>query len=122
MRSQRFEDLLVWQRARVLVREIYVVTRAVHVKRDFQFCAQLQSAAVSIMSNIAEGYERRSRSEFHRFVLISKGSCGEVRSLIYAALDLGYLDVDGFDRLCGLAEETSRMLEGLRKELDAQRR
>ena len=89
---ERFEDLIAWQRARVLTTAIHSVSRKGEFTGDFGLSGQLQRAAVSIMSNIAEGYERGSAKEFHRFLSIAKASCAELRSRLYVALDIGYLD------------------------------
>jgi four helix bundle protein len=91
------------------------------VCEGLRLAAQIQSAAVSIMSNIAEGFDRKSRSEFHQFLVIAKGSCAEVRSQLYVAFDVGYIDQDTFQELYEMAEETSRVLEGLRAQVEAQR-
>ena len=76
--SGSFEDLIAWQKARVLSREIYKVSRDVNFSKDFPLVDQIRRAAVSILSNIAEGFERGSRSEFHQFLVIAKGSCGKI--------------------------------------------
>ena len=89
--AKRFEDLWIWQQARALVRDVYSDFRSA---RDYGFKDQVQRAGVSVMNNIAEGFERRTNSEFARFLDIAKGSCGEVRSLYYAGEDLGYVDGD----------------------------
>ena len=87
-----FEDLWIWQRARVIVKRVYDdFGRGSLGFRDFGFRDQIQRAAVSVMNNIAEGFERESDGEFARFLEIAKGSCGEVRSMYYAAEDLSYL-------------------------------
>ena len=91
MKIQKFEDMKVWQDAREFVSNIYKSTSNQKFKKDFDLRDQIQRAAVSIMSNIAEGYERDSNKELIRFLLYSKGSAGEVRSLLYVATDLGYL-------------------------------
>lgn len=93
---QRFEDLLAWQKARELTREVY---KAFKDCRDFGFRDQIQRAAVSVMSNIAEGFERGTR-----------GSAGEVRAQLYIALDVGYLNVETFKYLNSLALECSRLV------------
>jgi four helix bundle protein len=90
--AKRFEELWVWQQARELVKEVYSDFGASSpASRDYGFKDQIQRAAVSIMNNIAEGFERHTNAEFARFLDIAKGSCGEVRSLYYTAEDLNYL-------------------------------
>ncbi len=87
-KAECFEDLRIWQEARQLVKRIYVDLENV---RDYGFRDQLQRAGVSIMNNIAEGFERNSDAEFARFLNIAKGSAGEVRSMFYSAEDLHYV-------------------------------
>jgi four helix bundle protein len=110
----RFEDLVAWQKARELTLAIYKATRAGGFARDFGLCGQIQRAAVSVMSNIAEGFERNRPNEFHQFLSTAKASCGEVRSQLYVALDVGYLDVAQFETLIAQAVEVSRIVSGLR--------
>jgi four helix bundle protein len=107
---QQFEDLQVWQDARVLVREIYKVTRQRLFRRDFDLRGQITRAATSTMSNIAEGFERGSRKEFIQFLNVAKGSNGEVRSQLYIALDQEYLDQTTFDTLRKSTLSLSRRL------------
>ena len=96
-RIEKFEDIIAWQRARSLNGDVY---NAFKLCRDFSFKDQIQRAAVSIMNNIAEGwYERKGDKEFGRFLFISKGSCGEVRSMLYLALDLGYIRKEDFNSM-----------------------
>ena len=83
-----FEELLAWQKARRITKEIYLVTSVGKFAGDYGLKDQIRRAAVSIMSNIAEGYERGGRSEFHQFLIVAKGSCGEVRSQLYVAYDV----------------------------------
>ncbi len=90
-KARRFEDLWIWQEARSLVKEVYEDLNQGPGSRDFGFRDQIQRAGISIMNNIAEGFERSSDIEFARFLDIAKGSCGEVRSMIYTAEDLGYV-------------------------------
>lgn len=116
-----FEDLVAWQKARVLTREVYLVTRLPEFSRDFGLCSQMQRAAVSVMANIAEGFERRRRTEFHRFVEIAKGSCAELVSHLYVALDVGYLPKPEFARLTEMADEVQRILGGLKLSLSTSR-
>jgi four helix bundle protein len=114
----RFEDLIVWQKARVLTKSIYALTRTSPMRRDFGLCDQIRRASVSIMSNIAEGFERVSPAEFHRFLLIAKGSCGEVRNQLYVALDAEYLSQSEFNGLLAQANEVARLINGLRASID----
>ena len=113
-RIERFEDLIAWQRARGLTREIYEVTRQGSFARDFGLSGQIQRSAVSIMSNIAEGFERNRPREFHQFLSTAKASCAKSCSQIYVALDAGYVDATQFDQLLSCAEEVARILGGLR--------
>lgn len=87
-----FEDLVTWQKGIELVKEIYLITEKKGLKTDYGLKDQLRRAAVSILTNIAEGFERRSSKEYLNFLNIAKGSSGEVRSLIYVALEVGYID------------------------------
>lgn len=82
-----FEDLEAWQRARQLVNSLYAVTRVGSLSHDFRLCSQVQAAAVSIMSNIAEGFERSHLQEKIQFYNVARGSAGEVRSLLYVIAD-----------------------------------
>src|SRR5688572_12642835 len=100
---KHFEDIEAWQEARKLVKEVYLLTRTAPCARDRAFCDQLQRAAISAMSNIAEGFEREGNREFRRFLSIAKGSVGEERSLAYVALDLEYLDLSTYERLTQMA-------------------
>ena len=120
-RVERFEDLIAWQKARALTAGIYRVTNQGRFARDFGLRDQICRAAVSVMSNIAEGFERNRAAEFHQFLSIAKASCGEVRSQLYVALDAGYLNQDLFDAMRLQAEEVSRITGGLRASI-AQRR
>src|ERR1041385_6990093 len=88
---ERFEDIIAWQKARVLTKEVYAMAGSGDFKRDFGLRDQIQRAAVSTMSNIAKGFERGGDKEFIQFLSHSKGSCGEVRSDLYVALDQGYI-------------------------------
>ena len=114
MKIERFEDLEAWQAARVLVSQVYDMTRqAQDTERDYRFRDQITAAAVSVMSNIAEGFSRRTDREFAQFLFISKGSCAEVQSLLYVALDQGYTNKADFQRIYGQAESVARLTSGL---------
>ena len=116
-----FEDLIAWQKARELTREIYTVTKNGEFKKDFGLRDQIQRACVSIMSNIAEGFDRASRAEFHQFLVIAKGSCAEVKSQLYVAFDVGYLSNTRFNKLKELADEVLQIIGGLRAAVQKQR-
>jgi four helix bundle protein len=118
---ERFEDFIAWQRARNLTSRIYEVTGLGRFISDFGLKDQARRASVSIMSNIAEGFERGTPAEFHRFVSIAKGSCAELRSQLYVALDAGYLSQEIFESLMGDAREVGRVLGGLRLSLEQRR-
>jgi four helix bundle protein len=119
-RIERFEDLIAWQKARALTGRIYEITNAGQLKRDLGLKDQIQRASVSIMANIAEGFERGRASEFHQFLSVAKASCAELRSHLYVALDAAYLHNDEFGQLKIQAEEVGRVVGGLRA--SAQRR
>ena len=121
MSIERFEDLIAWQKARELTKEIYKVTIDGIFSKDYGLSNQIQRASVSAMSNIAEGFESNSNNEFHQFLVIAKGSCAEVRSQLYVALDADYLRETTFQDLKTQAEETSRVIGGLRVSIDNQR-
>jgi four helix bundle protein len=99
VKVERFEDLYAWQKARLLTLLIYRVTGDGKFARDTGLGRQIQRAAVSIMLNIAEGFERGNRAEFYHFLNIAKSSCAELRSQLYVALDVGHLGKEKFDEL-----------------------
>lgn len=94
-----FEDLIVWQKAIEFVKQVYVITGQGDLRRDFGLRDQMRRAAVSIPTNIAEGFERASRKEYLLFLNIAKGSAGETRSLFRVALEVGYFDKATYDEL-----------------------
>ena len=107
---ESFEDLLVWQKGLKLVKQIYFITKDDKLSKDFSWRDQLRGAALSIPSNIAEGYERASRKEYLNFLNIAKGSAGEVRSLLRVALEIGYLEEPQYNELQEMTLEISRYL------------
>jgi four helix bundle protein len=119
---QRFEDLIAWQKARALARDVYLLTRDEAFRKDFGLASQIQRAAVSVMANLAEGYERRRRVEFHRYVEIAKASCAEVSSHLYVALDVGYLESSRFETLQEQISELQSILAGLKASLSSEPR
>ena len=113
-RIERFEDLIAWQKARNLTRAIYEITKIGEFAKDFGLRDQIRRAAASVMSNIAEGFDRGGRSEFHQFLVIAKGSCAELRSQLYIAKDIGYIDEQTFEVLYEQTLETGRLIAGMR--------
>ena len=113
-RIDRFEDLTAWRKARTLTAAIYRATAYDAFTRDYALRNQMRRAAVSIMANVAEGFERMRPTEFHQFLSIAKGSCAELRSQLYVALDAGHLDQSEFDALLEQTSEVGRILGGLR--------
>jgi four helix bundle protein len=99
---QRFDEIEAWQKARELTRELYAVSSQGQLAKDFALRDQMCEAGVSVMSNIAEGFERSGTGEFVQFLAVAKGSAGEVRSHLYVALDQGYITRGQFDKLCAL--------------------
>ena len=118
---ERFEDLMAWQKARVLTKSIYQVTRRGAFAKDFGLGNQIRRAAVSVMSNIAEGFDRHRPAEFHQFLSVAKSSCAEVRSQLYVALDASHLNEEDFQNLMSQANEVSRILSGLRASVEKQK-
>ncbi len=118
---EKFEDLIAWQKARTLTKLVYLATRQGAFAKDFGLSSQIQRASVSIMSNIAEGFERGKRGEFHQFLSIAKASCAEVRAQLYIAFDVGYITQSQFDELLAKAEEVGRIIGGLRAAVEKQR-
>jgi four helix bundle protein len=114
MAVERSEDFIAWQKARILTRDIYAATKVGAFARDFDLVRQIRRASVSVMSNIAEGFERKRRQEFHQFLSIAKSSCAEVRSLLYVAWDAEYLPEATFRNFMAQAAEVGRIVGGLR--------
>jgi four helix bundle protein len=110
---KKFEDISAWQKSRELTKEIYSVTGQGSFARDFGLKDQIRRASVSIMSNIAEGFERSGTGEFMQFLATAKGSAGEVRSQLYVALDQDYIMRTRFEVMANSATQISRMISGL---------
>ncbi len=119
MTIDRFEDLKCWQEARILRKMISRITQKVNVKKDYVFCNQIRSAALSIMSNIAEGFESSTDKESINFLNYARRSCGEVRNDLYAGLDNGYITEKEFreiyDQSCIAGKLISGFISYLRK-------
>ncbi len=109
----RIEDIDAWKKAREMARQIYRVTATGQFARDFGLRNQIREASVSVMSNIAEGFERGGDKEFRQFLAYAKGSAGEFKAQLYVALDVGYLPQEQFERLYFLATETGKLIGGL---------
>jgi four helix bundle protein len=108
---ERFEDIVAWQKARELTAQVYRLSQQQDcLRKDFGLRDQMLRAAISMMANIAEGFERGRLSEFHQFLSVSKASCAELRSHLYVALDAGYLTAEEFEVLRLKAEEVGRIL------------
>ncbi len=114
MKIEKFEDILSWQKSRKLTIKIYSIFKETH---DFSFKNQIERASVSIMNNIAEGFERKSNKEFKYFLYVAKGSCGEVRSMLYLARDLEKVNEKQFVELYEISIEISKLLSGLIKSI-----
>ena len=118
MKIERFEDIMAWQEARQLVKQVYkAIASNKEFAKDFRLANQIQASAVSTMANIAEGFSRQSRKEFTQFLLISKGSAAEIQSHLYVALDLSYINQKNFEEIYDRADKVSRMLSNFIKYL-----
>ncbi len=111
--GMRFEDLNAWQVARELVVAVYELGKRVSLARDYGLKDQIQRAAVSVMTNVAEGFQRTSPSEKMQFYNIARASCGEVRSLLYVVEDVFPDSAKGVDRVRSLSNDAGRLLTGL---------
>jgi len=109
---ERFEDIMAWQKARELCRQIYSRAGAGAFSKDYGLKDQIRRASVSAMANIAEGFDRGGDREFLQFLSNSKGSCGEVKSHLYVALDQRYLVAHDFEQLYAQTDEVSRLIGG----------
>jgi len=110
MGIEKFEDIIAWQKSKLLTVQIYSLFKE---SKDFGFKSQIQRASVSVMNNIAEGFERKSNNEFKHFLFIAKGSCGEVRSMLILAHELKIIASSDYEELYSLSIEISKILFGL---------
>ena len=113
MTVNNIEDLVTWQLARELSKDIYVNTNTPEFLKDYRFCAQIRAAVGSIMDNIAEGFEREGNKEFIQFLYIAKGSCGEVKSQLYRASDVGYITNEKFCELLSKTKDVKEKITSL---------
>lgn len=111
---RRFEELIAWQKARALTKAIYLHSDQGKFARDFGLRDQIRRSAVSVMSNIAEGFERYRPGELNHFLLIAKASCGELRSQLYVAYDVEHISRETFDQLLQQAVEVGRLIGAIR--------
>lgn len=111
--ARSFEELEVWQVSRKLCKEIYEITNQPGLSKDFALRDQIRRSAVSILSNISEGFERKGDKQFTYFLGIAKGSAGELRSQLYIALDLNYINETEFEKLSVSVTSISKMIYGL---------
>ena len=118
-RINRFEDLDAWKMAREITKDIYRLSRKGEFSRDFAFRDQICRSAVSIMSNVAEGFERDGDREFINFLSIAKGSAGETRSLLCVALDQNYISEMDYESINHRLIENARLIAGLSNYLRA---
>ena len=115
MKIEKFEDILAWQKAKIITLRIYKIFKECS---DFGFKNQIQRASISIMNNIAEGFERKSDKELKQYLFIAKGSAGEVRSMLSIAYELKYLSKEDFNELNNLILTISKFLANFIKSLD----
>jgi len=121
MKITRFENIDAWKEARKLVKMVYgVIKKSKEFRKDFRLVGQIQDAAVSSMSNIAEGFARKSNKEFIQFLYISKSSAAEVQSEFYVALDQEYVTQEDFDSIYNQADVVSKLDSGFIKYLCSQ--
>jgi four helix bundle protein len=114
MKINQFEEITSWQKSKELILEVYKIFKN---NRDYSFKDQIQRCAISIINNIAEGFERSGNKEFKYFLFMAKGSCGEFRSMLYLAVELKYISKEEFEKLHQLSLEISRLISGLIKTL-----
>lgn len=115
MKISRFQEIIAWQKAKELNLLVYGKFRGC---KDYYFRDQILRASLSIMNNIAEGFDRQSDKEFRQFLFISKGSCSEVKSMLYLALEFSHINTADFESMYDLSEETARLTHGLIKSLN----
>ncbi len=118
MAVTRFEDLQIWQKARRLNKAAYTLSRSSKMIRDYGFTDQFRRSSISVMNNIAEGFDRWRRAEFLQYLSVAKGSAGELRSMMYAALDIGYITQAEFDEIMAEAVDVNGSIGRFRTALE----
>lgn len=114
VKVEKFEDLIAWQKARELNKLVYQMAQTEPFERDYALKDQTRRSSISIMSNIAEGFDRAGRKEFHQFLVIAKASCAELRSQLYITHDINYINEVQFNKITKMAIEVSKIISGLR--------
>lgn len=112
---EKFEDIEAWRSSREVNKLICAITANEKFSRDFALTNQMRRASISVLSNIAEGFERGGDKEFVQFLSVAKGSCGEARAQLYIALDQHYISAAEFDSISNKLSETGRLISGLMK-------
>ena len=112
---ENFEDIEAWRSSREVNKLICAITANEKFSRDFALTNQMRRASISVLSNIAEGFERGGDKEFVQFLSVAKGSCGEARAQLYIALDQHYISAAEFDSISNKLSETGRLISGLMK-------
>jgi four helix bundle protein len=110
MKAEGFEDLVIWKQSRELVNQTYTITRKDKFSKDWALVDQIRKAAIFVMSNISEGFERGSNTEFMQFLYIAKASCGELRSQLIIAYDQGYINKEEFNDTYNLARKDAGII------------
>ena len=112
MKIERFEDIQAWQEARKLTNEVYRATHEITFRKDWGLREQIQNASISVMANIAEGFDRQSKKEFTKFLYYASGSASEVQSHLYVALDQHYISKERFLNMYDQAKTTKKLING----------
>jgi len=115
MKIEKFEDVIAWQKGKELTILVYKIFKNC---KDFSFKNQIERASVSIMNNIAEGFERKTNKELRNFLFIAKGSAGEVRSMLELGLELKYISKEDFEKMRDMSSEISKILSGFIKSVE----
>ncbi len=121
MKLNRFEDLDCWQEARALTKMVYNLLQENKFKNDYRLIDQITGAVISVMNNIAEGFDSQSNSEFRRFLLYARRSISETQNCLYIAIDQRYINQEQFNSIYEQAEKTRKIIDGLLRYLRSKR-